>query len=81
MVTDLSHLTAEELKAELQRREQAQNENRETYKALVNEAIPQIIGKLQNYSEQMAEVKLHTFEALKILLDTKNEVYEVKGDQ
>ena len=81
MTVDLSKLTANELKAELQRREQAQNENREAYKALVNEAIPQIIGKLQNYSEQMAEVKLHTFEALKILLDTKNEVYEVKGDQ
>ena len=76
MTVDLSKLTANELKAELQRREQAQNENREAYKALVNEAIPQIIGKLQNYSEQMAEVKLHTFEALKILLDTKNEVYE-----
>ena len=81
MTVDLTHLTADELKAELQRREQAQNENRQAYKALVNESIPQIIGKLQTYSEQMAEVKLHTFEALKILLDTKNEVYEVKGDQ
>ena len=81
MTVDLTHLTANELKAELQRREQVQNENRQAYKALVNESIPQIIGKLQTYSEQMAEVKLHTFEALKILLDTKNEVYEVKGDQ
>lgn len=81
MTVDLSKLTADELKAELQRREQVQNENRQAYKALVNESIPQIIGKLQTYSEQMAEVKLHTFEALKILLDTKNEVYEVKGDQ
>ena len=81
MTVDLTHLTADELKAELQRREQVQNENRQAYKALVNESIPQIIGKLQTYSEQMAEVKLHTFEALKILLDTKNEVYEVKGDQ
>ena len=81
MATDLTHLTAEELKAELQRREKAQNENREAYKALVNEAIPQIIGKLQNYSEQMAEVKLLTFQSLKILLDTKNEVYQVKGEQ
>ena len=70
MTVDLTHLTADELKAELQRREQVQNENRQAYKALVNESIPQIIGKLQTYSEQMAEVKLHTFEALKILLDT-----------
>ena len=38
MTVDLTHLTASELKAELQRREQAQNENREAYKALVNEA-------------------------------------------
>ena len=66
MTVDLTHLTADELKAELQRREQVQNENRQAYKALVNESIPQIIGKLQTYSEQMAEVKLHTFEALKI---------------
>ena len=79
MTVDLTHLTADELKAELQRREQVQNENRQAYKALVNESIPQIIGKLQTYSEQMAEVKLHTFEALKILLDTKNEVYDVKA--
>ena len=50
MTVDLSKLTADELKAELQRREQAQNENREAYKTLVNEAIPQIIGKLQTYS-------------------------------
>ena len=81
MVTDLTHLTKEELKAELQRREQVLNKNREAYKELVDECIPQIIGKLQEYSEQMSEVKYRTFEALKILLDTKNEVYDVKGEQ
>ena len=81
MATDLTHLTQEELKAELQRREQVLNKNRQAYKELVDEYIPQIIGKLQQYSEQMSEVKYRTFEALKILLDTKNEVYDVKGEQ
>lgn len=81
MAKDLSHLTEEELKAELQRREQVLNKNRQAYKELVDEYIPQIIGKLQQYSEQMSEVKYRTFEALKILLDTKNEVYDVKGEQ
>lgn len=81
MATDLTHLTEEELKAELQRREQVLNKNRQAYKELVDEYIPQIIGKLQQYSEQMSEVKYRTFEALKILLDTKNEVYDVKGEQ
>ena len=81
MATDLTHLTQEELKAELQRREQVLNKNRQAYKELVDEYIPQIIGKLQQYSEQMSEVKYRTFEALKILLDTKNDVYDVKGEQ
>ena len=81
MATDLTHLTEEELKAELQRREQVLNKNRQAYKELVDEYIPQIIGKLQQYSEQMSEVKYRTFETLKILLDTKNEVYDVKGEQ
>jgi len=81
MATDLTHLTQEELKAELQRREQVLNKNRQAYKELVDEYIPQIIGKLQEYSEQMSEVKYRTFEALKILLDTKNDVYDVKGEQ
>ena len=34
MTVDLTHLTADELKAELQRREKQQNENREAYKPI-----------------------------------------------
>lgn len=79
--TDLSKLSAEQLKAELAKREQQTKEDREAYKALVNETVPTLMGKMKQVAEGLSEVKLGVFESLKILLDTKQEAYSVRDTQ
>lgn len=78
---DLSQLSAQELQAELQKRQNAQTENRKAYKNLVNTNLKDIIEALKVFSNEISRTKLFVFQSLKILLDIKNEVYEVKGDQ
>ncbi|MFK8283515.1 DUF3164 family protein [Capnocytophaga canis] len=78
---DLSQLSAQELQAELQKRQNAQAENRKAYKDLVNKNLKGIIAALKILSDDLSKEKLSVFQSLKILLDLKNEVYKVKGDQ
>ncbi len=77
---DLSKLTAEQLKAELKKREQETKENRKAYKELVNESLPQIIDRIKGISEELQLAKLYLFESLKILLDYKCEVFESQDE-
>ncbi len=79
-MTDLSKLSAKDLKAELKRREQETKENRKAYKELVNESLPQIIDRIKGISEDLQIAKLYLFESLKTLLDTKCEVYEAQDE-
>ncbi|MFJ1323654.1 hypothetical protein ACILDT_11660, partial [Capnocytophaga canis] len=78
---DLSQLSAEELQAELQKRQNAQAENRQAYKDLVNNNLKNIIDVLKEFSNEVSKTKLFVFQSLKTFLDIKNEVYEVKGEQ
>ena len=78
---DLSQLSAQELQAELQKRQDAQAENRKAYKDLVNKNLFGIIEQLKLLSDDISKQKLFVFQSLKTFLDLKNEVYEVKGDQ
>ncbi|MDO5608894.1 MAG: DUF3164 family protein [Capnocytophaga sp.] len=78
---DLSQLTAEQLQEELKKRQNAQKEDRQTYKQLVNETLPDVMSLLKAESEALGGLKYSVFCELKTLLDMKNEVYEVKGDQ
>ncbi|GET46477.1 DUF3164 family protein [Capnocytophaga felis] len=78
---DLSQLSAQELQAELQKRQDAQAENRKAYKDLVNKNLFGIVEQLKLLSDDISKKKLFIFQSLKTFLDLKNEVYEVKGEQ
>ncbi|NAV17390.1 hypothetical protein EJN86_11325, partial [Riemerella anatipestifer] len=78
---DLSNLTAEELQAELDRRNQEKAEDRKAYKELVNQELPQIVASLRALSQTISKVKLFAFENLKTLLDLKSKAYDVKDTQ
>lgn len=77
----LENLTDEQLAAELKRRKRQQEEDRKAYKALVNDNIPRIVETLKTLSQNISQVKLFAFESLKILLETKNEVFGVRDTQ
>lgn len=81
MSIDLSQLSAQELQAELQKRQDAQVENRKAYKDLVNKNLFGITEQLKMLSDEISKTKLFVFQSLKTFLDLKNEVYDVKGDQ
>ncbi|MCW0523562.1 hypothetical protein OKE68_04425 [Riemerella anatipestifer] len=78
---NLSNLTAEELQAELDRRNQEKSEDRRAYKELVNQELVQIIEPLRVAEKHLREVKLYVFESLKNLLDLKSKAYDVKSTQ
>lgn len=78
---DLSQWSEQELQAELQKRQQAQNQARRAYKDLVNSSLTENIIRLKELSDQISQSKLFVFQSLKTLLDIKNEVYSAKGDQ
>ncbi|MGY5552069.1 DUF3164 family protein [Riemerella anatipestifer] len=78
---DLSQLTAEELQAELDRRNQEKAEDRKVYKEIVSQELPQIVASLRALSQTISKVKLFAFENLKTLLDLKAKAYDVKDTQ
>uniref|UniRef100_UPI0039A6574E DUF3164 family protein n=1 Tax=Ornithobacterium rhinotracheale TaxID=28251 RepID=UPI0039A6574E len=77
----LENLTDEQLAAEIKRRKQQQEEDRKAYKDLVNQNISPIVKDLRELSDMIAKTKLQVFSSLKILLETKNEVFGVKDTQ
>ncbi|MRI64406.1 DUF3164 family protein [Ornithobacterium rhinotracheale] len=78
---NLANLTDEQLAAELKRREQEKLGERKAYKDLVNQNILPIVKDLRGLSDMMAKTKLQVFSSLKILLETKNEVFGVRDTQ
>ncbi len=78
---DLSTLTAEQLQAELKKRENQKEKDRKAYKDMVNEQLPKIVGDIMKASTLLSLTKLNAFESLKTLLDFKTEVYDVKATQ
>ncbi len=78
---DLSTLTAEQLQAELKKREEKKEDDRKSYKDMVNEQLPKIVTDIQTSSTLLSKTKLKVFESLKTLLDFKTEVYDVKATQ
>lgn len=78
---DLSKLSAQDLKAELLKREAKQDENRKAYKELVNTCIAEIVDSYKIISGELSSIKLKTFQSLKTLLDMKLDVYDLKENQ
>ncbi len=78
---DLSSLSAEELQAELKKRQDKQEDDRKAYKQMVNEQLPTIVADIQKESAYLSKVKLNVFQKLKTLLELKEEVYGVKSTQ
>jgi hypothetical protein len=77
----LQQLSPEELKASLAAKENETAANRKAYKESVNEAIPKFFDQLFYLSTGLSDLKLMIFQGLKILLDMKAEVYNVKQGQ
>ncbi|MCK0202457.1 DUF3164 family protein [Ornithobacterium rhinotracheale] len=77
----LENLTTEQLAAELKRREQEKMSERNAYKELVSQELPQIAESLKELSEKLSQIKLFAFESLKALLDLKCKAYSVKDTQ
>ncbi len=78
---DLSTLSVEELQAELKKRNAAKEQDRETYKSMVDETVGGVVASMQKVSENLSLEKLKVFESLKHLLDLKRSVYDIKETQ
>lgn len=84
----LSDLTPEQKKqlladalAEERNAKTKKNEQREAYKALVEETVPKVIFKLCTASEILSNAKRETFEYFEDILKLKQEVYGLKEKQ
>jgi hypothetical protein len=78
---DLSKLSAEQLKAELEKREKQKDQDREAYKQLVEQTVPNAFFKLAYASEQLSNAKTETFKYFEEVLDLKAKVYGIKEKQ
>lgn len=85
---DYSKLTPEEkaeLKAHLEAEEKAKQlqiqEDRETYKVLVDKFVISNVKTLQNLSSQMMMIKKSVFESAELLIDMKDDLYKTKADR
>lgn len=85
---DYSKLTPEEkaeLKAHLEAEEKAKQqqiqEDRETYKTLVDKFVVGNVKTLQNLSSQMMLIKKNVFESAELLIDMKDNLYKTKADR
>lgn len=85
---DYEKLTDKE-KAELRARLEAEDkaaklkiqEDRETYKELVDKFVVSNVKKLQNLSSQMVLIKQAVFEAADTLIDMKDDLFKTKADR
>lgn len=85
---DLSKLTAEEraaLKAQLDAEEKVERnrieQERETYKQLVDVTVKACVTKLQKLSSEMMRNKQEVFNEFAAVINMKNELFKVKGDR
>lgn len=77
----IDKMTDAELQEELKRRQQAKTEDRDTYRKLVDEIVPELINDLKKLSANIQQTKLAVFENVTGLLELKDKAYGVKDDQ
>lgn len=87
-MVDLKNMTQEqreELREQFAREEKEQKERvkkeRETYKKMVDEALPELFTSLKKASEQLANTKKLVYDNLSHLIDMKKDLYNSKEDQ
>lgn len=85
---DIAKLTAQEraeLKAQLEAEEKAERnrieQERETYKQLVDATVKASVTKLQRLSAEMMRIKQDIFDEFGTVINMKNELFKVKGDR
>lgn len=78
---DLSKLSAADLKAELQRRDNQKEADRTAYKELVEQTVPKAIFKLCTASEILSNAKTEAFKFFEDVLKLKADVYGIKEKQ
>lgn len=78
---DLSNLSSEELAAELKRREEAKQNDREAYKDLVKETVPKALFRLAAASEALTNAKTDTYKFFEDVLELKEKAYGIKEKQ
>ena len=78
---DLSSLSIEDLKKEMDRRENAKQADREAYKELVQEMVPKALFRLASASEILSTAKTDTFQFFEDILKLKASAYGIKEGQ
>lgn len=78
---DLSQATPEQLKEALAKLEAKKDQDRESYKELVAETVPNAMWKLCLASETLSNAKTEVFQFFEDILDLKNNVYGLKEKQ
>ncbi len=78
---DLSKLSEAELLAELKKREAKKENDRDTYKQMVEEQVGVSIKRLQKLSDYLSSEKFAIFTELRGLLELKRSVFSVKETQ
>lgn len=76
-----TEMTDAELQAEMKRRKELKEADREAYKELTNEVVPSIMTVLKKASAVLQEVKVQAFTGVTGLLEMKDKAYGIKDDQ
>lgn len=80
-LADLSLEDRQQLLRELEAEKTAEKDKKTQYKAIVDSTVGGILEKLMQAANLLADAKTLAYNELKALLETKQEVYEVKNNQ
>jgi len=81
MATTATKERLRELEAERQALLEKENQDRAAYKLLVAERVPGVVQELIDLEEQLIKKKAEVFNAFRDIIELKQEVYGVKGQQ
>lgn len=81
MSIDINQLSEAELKAALKRKQELAQEDRVAYKELVNETVPEMMGKIIVASSHLQACKTEIFQAFENLVKMKYDLFNVREEQ
>lgn len=76
-----TQLSDKELEQELRRRKKAKTSDRDAYKALVEETVPNAIGALSDASKNLSLAKTLVYQFFEDVLALKEKAYDIKEKQ